>query len=257
MFGMKKKPLPEPLAGSETPAGSNSHAGVQPHAGVQSPAAAETRKAVEKNLNAAQQHWETNVSLFRLYTLASRINVALLAYSAMATFAAVWIETHPPLPVYFATSNTGRIVPLVALDVPYITDHTVIAWAMQKIPDALSLSALNYRRDLQRAQAYFTSDGYQGFLAGLKAHNELKAIRDRNLMVSTIPYGPGVVVWQGHLPNGIYAWRVQFPVKMIFRSSSQISDHQYLATVLIQRAVTIKNPSGISIQSLVLGATKP
>jgi len=216
-----------------------------------------TRKAVEKEIDAAQQHWETNVSLFRLYTLASRINVALLAGFAISTFAAVWIETHPPLPMYFATSNTGRIIPLVPLDVPYVTDHTVIAWAMQKIPDAMSLSALNYRRDLQRAQAYFTSAGYQGFLAGLKAHNDLKAIRDRNLMVSTIPTGPGVVVWQGHLPNGIYAWRVQFPVKMIFRSSSQITSHAYVANVLIQRAVTIKNPSGISIQSIVLGAPKP
>lgn len=217
----------------------------------------QSRKAVEENFDAAQEHWETNASLFRLYTLASRINVALLAGFAVSTLAAIWIETHPPKPVYFATSNTGRIVPLVPLDEPYVTDHTVIAWAMQKIPDALSLSALNYRRDLQRAQPYFTSNGYQGFLDGLKAHDELKAIRKRNLMVSAVPAGPGVVVWQGHLPNGIYAWKVQFPIKLIFRSSSQINDHEYLATVLVQRAVTIKNPSGISIQSFVLGATKP
>jgi intracellular multiplication protein IcmL len=247
MFG-KKKPSPEPSAGAQA------LQAAQPPAGDNPPT---SRKAVEKNFDAAQQHWETNVSLFRLYTLASRINITLLAGFAVSTFAAVWIEMHPPLPVYFATSNTGRIVPLVPLDVPYVTDHTVIAWTMQKIPDAMSLSALNYRRDLQRAQAYFTPDGYQGFLAGLKAHGELKAIRNRNLMVSTIPTGAGVVIWQGHLPNGIYAWKVQFPVKMIFRSSSQINDHAYLATVLIQRAVTLKNPSGISIQNFALGAIKP
>jgi intracellular multiplication protein IcmL len=218
---------------------------------------APTRKAVEKDFDAAQQHWETNVSLFRLYALASRINVALLAGFVISTFAAVWIETHPPLPVYFATSNTGRIVPLVPLDEPYVTDHTVIAWAMQKISDAASLSALNYRRDLQRAQAYFTPYGYQTFLESLKKYGQLKAIRDRNLMVSTIPTGPGVVVWQGHLPNGIYAWRVQFPVKMIYRSSSEITSKEYIANVLIQRSVTIKNPSGISIQNVVFGAPKP
>lgn len=240
MFGKKKKPSPNPSQGATPLQGANT-----------------SRKAVERNMNAAKEHWETNVSLFRLYSLATRMNWMLLAYSAVATFAAIWIEAHPPLPVYFATSNTGRIIPLIPLDVPYVTDHTVIAWAMQKVPDAMSLSALNYRRDLQRARPYFTSAGYQGFLAGLKAHGELKAIRNRNLMVSTIPYGPGVVVWQGRLPNGIYAWKVQFPVKMIFRSSSQINDHKYLASVLIQRAVTIKNPAAISIQNIVLGATKP
>ncbi|MGK9450290.1 DotI/IcmL/TraM family protein [Acidithiobacillus caldus] len=250
MFGKMKKLSPDPLQGATLSPDAALSQGATPSQGT-------TRKAVEKNLDAAQQHWETNISLFRLYTLASRINWALLAYSAVVTFAAVWIETHPPKPIYFATSNTGRIIPLVPLDEPYVTDHTVIAWAMQKIPDAMSLSALNYRRDLQRVRPYFTSAGYQGFLAGLKAHGELKAIRDRNLMVSTIPYGPGVVIWQGHLPNGIYAWKVQFPVKMIFRSSSQINEHKYLATVLIQRAVTVKNPSGISIQNIVFGATKP
>ncbi len=214
---------------------------------------APTRKAVEQEMDAAQAHWENNVSLFRLYSLASRINWTLLVYSAVLTLALVWVETHPPLPTYFATSKTGRIIPLVPLDRPYVTDHTVIAWAMQKIPDALSFSALNYRRDLQRARAYFTENGYQGFLAGLKAHGELKAIRNRNLMVSTIPTGPGVVVWQGHLPNGIFAWKVQFPVKMIFRSSSEINEHAYDATVLIQRAVTLKNPAAISIQTFYLG----
>lgn len=218
--------------------------------------AAPTRKQVEKTLDAAQQHWETNVSLFRLYTLASRINWALLAYSAVATFAAVWVETHPPLPTYFATSNTGRIVPLIPLDVPYVTDHTVIAWTMQKIPDALSLSALNWRRDLQRVRPYFTEAGYKGFLAGLNAQGDLKAIRKRNLMLSTIPAGPGVVIWQGRLPNGIFAWKVQFPVKMIFRSSTQINQESYLATVLVQRAVTIKNPSGLTIQTFTLGGIR-
>ncbi|MDR7926397.1 DotI/IcmL/TraM family protein [Acidithiobacillus thiooxidans] len=236
MFGKKKKAPEknEALAGGEPP----------------------TRKTVEREMDAAQAHWENNVSLFRLYSLASRINWTLLVYSAVLTLALVWVETHPPLPTYFATSKTGRIIPLVPLDRPYVTDHTVIAWAMQKIPDALSFSALNYRRDLQRARAYFTENGYQGFLAGLKNHGELKAIRDRNLMVSTIPTGPGVVVWQGHLPNGIFAWKVQFPVKMIFRSSSEINEHAYDATVLIQRAVTLKNPAAISIQTFYLGATK-
>lgn len=218
----------------------------------------ETRKSLENTMDdAAQAHWETNVSLFRLYTLASKINMALIAYSAIATFAAVWVETHPPMPQYFATSENGRIVPLTPLSEPFVSDHTVIAWTMQRIPDALSLSALNYRRDLQRAQAYFTHSGYEGFLTGLKAHGELKAIRERNLMVSTIPTGPGVVTWQGHLPNGIYAWRIQFPIKMIFRSSSKINEHNYVANVLVQRAVTLKNPAAISIQSFVFGEKKP
>lgn len=215
-----------------------------------------SRQSVEKSFDAAQEHWESNVSLFRLYTLASRINIALLAGFAVSTFAAVWIETHPPLPTYFATSNVGRIIPLVPLDVPYVTDHTVIAWAMQKIPDAMSFSALNYRRDLQRAQAFFTASGYQGFLSGLKAHGELKAVRSRNLMVSTIPDGPGVVTWQGRLPDGIYAWRIQFPIKVIYRSSSEIKDSSYVANVLVQRAVTIKDPSALSIQSFYFGGSK-
>ncbi|MDD2748731.1 MAG: DotI/IcmL/TraM family protein [Acidithiobacillus sp.] len=242
MFGKKKNNAPD-----------EAHAGREPLAGDQP---LPTRKAVEQQMEIAQEHWESNVSLFRLYSLASRINWTLIAYSAVITFALVWVESHPPLPQYFATSEDGRIVPLIPLDRPYVNDHTVIAWAMQKIPDALSFSALNYRNDLQRSRAYFTENGYQGFLAGLEKHGELKAIRDRNLMVSTIPTGPGVVVWQGQLPDGIYAWKVQFPVKMIFRSSSQISEHSYDTTVLIQRAVTLKNPAAISIQSFYMGASK-
>jgi|GEM_PF-6692301 len=240
-----KKPSPDPTAGTVPTASTVPTAGTV------------TRKSVEREIDAAQEHWMGNVALYRLYSIASRINIALLAYSAIATFAAVWIETHPPLPTYFATSQTGRIVPLVPLDVPYVTDHTVIAWAMQKVSDAMSFSALNYRRDLQRARQYFTAGGFQGFLDGLKAHAELKAIRERNLMLSTIPTGAGVVVWQGRLPNGIYAWKVQFPVKMIFRSSSAINEHKYLATVLIQRAVTLKNPSALSIENIVFGGLKP
>lgn len=163
-----------------------------------------------------------------------------------------YIVSHPPMPLYFATSINGRITPIVAIDQPNQADSSVLQWANQAAIASYTYDFVSYRKELQVASEFYTAEGWQMFMDALVASNNLDAVKAKKLIVSAVATQAPVVLRKGIL-NGRYSWRIQMPILVTYQSASQFTQENYMMTMLIQRVSTLNNPRGIGISQVVVG----
>lgn len=162
-----------------------------------------------------------------------------------------YIVTNPPAPRYFATSNDGRIIPLIPFTEPNLNNATLLAWSNMAASAAYSYNFVNYRQALQEAGAnYFTPEGKQMFFAAIKSSNNLQAVIAKKLIVSAVATGVPVILEQGILA-GRYTWKVQIPMLVTYQSASQFSQQAITVTMLIVRVSTLTSPRGIGITQFI------
>lgn len=177
--------------------------------------------------------------------------ISLLVNLTMA-FMLVYDITHPPMPVYFATSINGRITPLFPLDQPNQSDSAVLQWANQAAIAAFTYNFVNYRTELQSSSGFFTGDGWTQFLTALQQSNNLDAVKAKKLIVSAVATRAPIILQKGVL-NGQYAWRIQMPLKVTYQSASEFSQQDNVVTMLVTRVSTLNTPRGIGISQFVVG----
>jgi len=163
----------------------------------------------------------------------------------------VYMVTHPPKPVYFATSINGRITPLTALDEPNQSDSAVLQWAYQAAIASFSYNFVNYRNELQAASEFFTPNGWTEFTNALQQSNNLKAMIAKNLISSATATSAPIVLRKG-LIGDRYAWRVQMPILVTYQSASEIQQERNVVTMLITRVSTLNSPRGIGIEQMIV-----
>ena len=163
-----------------------------------------------------------------------------------------YIITHPPAPKYFATSISGRIVPILPVDEPNQSDSAVMQWANQAAIAAYTFNFVNYRSELQAASGFFTPEGWDQYLHALDQSNNLDAVKAKKLIVSAVATRAPVILQKGIL-NGIYAWRVQMPILVTFQSASEFTQQNNVVTMLIIRIPPNNSPRGIGISQVVVG----
>lgn len=172
--------------------------------------------------------------------------------AVLSTVILLHIVLNPPEPKYFAVTADGRITPIVALNVPNLATSAVLSWASSAAVAAYSYNFVNYQKELQAASNFFTPTGWQSFIDALQISNNLSAIRSKKLIVSAVPRGAPIVLWQGQLPsNGRYGWRVQMPLLVTYQSPNQISQQQIVVNMLIVRVSTLYSVRGIGIDQFV------
>ena len=177
----------------------------------------------------------------------------LLSFFVLLILAAGLFYTvmHPPAPRYFASSVDGRIVPLVPLDHPNLSNSSILQWATASAAAAYSYNFVNYRKALQEAADAFTPEGRQIFFDAVKSSNNLQAVIAKKLIVSAVATGVPVVLEQG-LILGRYSWKVQIPMLITFQSASQFSQQAVTVTMLIVRISTLDSPRGIAIAQFIV-----
>ena len=162
-----------------------------------------------------------------------------------------YIVTNPPAPRYFATTNDGRILPLIPFDRPNLSNSAVLEWANTAAAATYSYNFINYRQALQQAADYFTAEGKQMFFNAIKSSNNLTAVIAKKLIVSAVATGVPVVLEQGVM-LGRYTWKVQIPMLITFQSASQFSQQSVTVTMVIVRVSTLESPRGIGIAQFIV-----
>lgn len=169
--------------------------------------------------------------------------------------ALIYIVMNPPAPKYFATDESGRITPLVALNQPNLPTATLLQWANVAAVAAYTYNFVNWRQELQAASEFFTPEGWREFLKALDESNNLKAVIAKKLVVSAVATGAPVILQEGILGER-YSWKVQMPLLVTYQSANQITQQSVMVTMLITRVSTLRSPRGIGIaQFVVSGAS--
>lgn len=80
----------------------------------------------------------------------------------------------------------------------------------------------------------------------------LDMITDKNLVVNAIIKSAPIIEAKG-IENGVYSWRVAFPLLVSYESSQGVISNQNLdVTVWVIRVSPSDNPAGVQVRQVVL-----
>lgn len=114
------------------------------------------------------------------------------------------------------------------------SDSQLTTWAIEAAIDAYSFDYLNYRKQLQNASRYFTPVGWKRFILGLEKSKNLETIQDKKLVGTAIPTDKPLIRAKG-LAEGIFTWRVEIPMLVIYESKDTKIKQNVLVSMFIKR----------------------
>lgn len=195
---------------------------------------------------------ETYASAFRRMTILSAICVAI---GGAGLAAGIWGATRQPETSYFATQEGHRILPLVALDRPYLSQDQILSFTGMCTTRALTLSFSSWQSDIDAAKSCFTSAGWDAFITSVTESGTLDFITKRRLNSTAMVAGASVVEeGRDMLAPNRYVWRVKTPISINFESASEKSSQIIEALVEVVRTETYENDHGIAISRFIAQA---
>lgn len=165
-----------------------------------------------------------------------------------------YILRNPTHPLYFATDNVSRLIQIVPINVPNMTQPEVDAWTVEAVQAALSMDYINYRAQLQNAQRYFTNWGWQKYMSALMISNNLLGVTQRKQIVIAAVVAQPKIVAQGIL-GGSYAWKYEMPVLVTYSEPPYDEEHKFSnalnVSVIVQRQQVLQGYRGLGIAQMI------
>lgn len=184
----------------------------------------------------------------KLTRLVVWLGISVIALAIALIIAMVFVtRTHREV---IAATPDGRLIPVVPLDKPYVSDARVLGYVDECARAVFSHDFLHWRTTLQGSKTCFTEKGGDAVEEALAPW--VKDIVDRELTMSVSLADTPVIAKRGEF-NGAFAWRVQAPISL-FRRGTKVSDmpRPFLLQVVVRRVGLDQNPRGIAIDSLQL-----
>ncbi|EQD24948.1 MAG: IcmL protein [Leptospirillum sp. Group IV 'UBA BS'] len=189
-----------------------------------------------------RDQYRNNAATLRFGSAALLVSVAANAFLG-------WAVLHKR-PVYFAATNDGRILPLVALSRPAMEDRRVVSWATDVVVEAYSYDFVNWRKALFGLSRDFTKEGFSSFIGSLKASGNLDLVLKNRMVTSAVPTSAGVVVAKGMLA-GVYAWKIQVPVLVTYQAAKSSVSQNLVVTLLVVRRSVLSHPKGLAVSQFL------
>lgn len=183
-------------------------------------------------------------SLLKIAVIEAMIIIALIA----AMFYVVHI--HQPENRYFATTEDGRLVPMVALNEPNLSTPALMSWAAQASTEVMTFGFHDYRRRLQEASRNFTRIGWASFTSALERSRIIEMVEANQQVVTAAPASAPILVSEG-LVRGRYQWQVELPIVVSYQAGSLSRADNLLLTLLIVRVPKLESPNGVGIEQWV------
>src|SRR5687768_15509474 len=103
------------------------------------------------------------------YRLALKVAV-IQCFIILGLIAAMFyvVHVHQPENRYFATTEDGRLIPMVALTQPNLSTPALMSWVAQSATEVMTFGFNDYRRRLQEASRHFTRRGWESFTSALQ-----------------------------------------------------------------------------------------
>jgi intracellular multiplication protein IcmL len=154
-------------------------------------------------------------------------------------------------PNYYATTTGGDVIPLQTLSEPVISDNYLVQWSALTVRALFNLDFVHMQDNLDEAKKYFTSDGWNAFIAALDKSELAKLVQEKKLMTSAvITQTPAIL--SKMITAGRYSWLVQMPVLVTYTSASMTAKRALIATIMVRRVPVLGVSQGIQITDISL-----
>ncbi len=160
------------------------------------------------------------------------------------------IMTSEPENRYFATTADGRLVKMVALAQPNLSDAALLSWVAQSATETMTFGFHDYKQRLQESSSYFTRRGWESFTQALQSSRIIEAVEARQQVVSAVPGSAPVIVQEG-VVNGQYRWVVEMPLVVTYKSGSSSRPDSMRIRLTVVRVPTLDSASGIGIEQWI------
>jgi intracellular multiplication protein IcmL len=151
---------------------------------------------------------------------------------------------------YFATTEDGRLIPMVSLMEPNLSTPALMSWVAQAATEVMTFGFNDYRRRLQEASRSFTRRGWESFTQALQKARIIEMVEANEQVVTAAPQGAPILKSEG-LVAGRYQWVVQMPLVVTYQSGARTKSDSLLVTVVIVRVPRLESPNGIGIEQWI------
>ena len=190
----------------------------------------------------------------RLYHLALAAFALSIIVIAILVTTLILVFKYDSQTFYFATDDVGRLIKIVPLDRPNMSDQELVAWVVESVQSALSFDYINYREELQNAEKYFTRYGWSQYMEKLTLSNNLLAVTKRRMIARAQVVEPPKMLVRGLLAHA-YAWKFQMPVLVTYSEppydGSKDFSNALQVTVIVQRQSILQSYKGLGIVQLI------
>ena len=160
------------------------------------------------------------------------------------------IHIHQPENRYFATTEDGRLVPMVALNEPNLSTPALMSWVAQASTEVMTFGFNDYRRRLQEASRNFTRRGWESFTQALQRSRIIEMVETNQQVITAAPRGAPILQSEG-LYQGRYQWVVQLPMVLTYIAGSKTRSDNLLVTLIIVRVPRLESPYGVGIEQWI------
>ena len=160
------------------------------------------------------------------------------------------ISAHQPENRYFATTEDGRLVPMIALSEPNLSVPALMSWSAQAATEVMTFGFNDYKRRLQQASRNFTRLGWVSFTSALEKSRIIEMVEANGQVVSAAPASAPILISEG-VVNGRYQWQVQVPLVVTYQAGSSVRDDKMLVTLLLVRVPKLESPNGVGIEQWI------
>lgn len=160
------------------------------------------------------------------------------------------IQTNQPQNRYFATTEDGRLVPMVALSQPNLSSPALMSWVAQSATEVMTFGFNDYRRRLQEASRNFTRKGWESFTQALQRSRIIEMVEANQQVITAAPRGAPVLQSEG-LVAGRYQWTVQLPMVVTYQAGGQTRSDNLLVTIVVVRVPRLESPNGVGIEQWI------
>lgn len=158
------------------------------------------------------------------------------------------IHIHQPENRYFATTEDGRLVPMIAMNQANLSKPALMSWVAQSVSEVMTFGFSDYRRRLQEASRNFTKEGWESFTRALDMSGILDSVKDNRQVLTTIPNGAPVLLEEGLDQQGRYFWQVEIPISVTYEAGSKKRSDKLVVRLVIVRVPRLESPYGIGIE---------
>ena len=160
------------------------------------------------------------------------------------------VKVHQPENRYFATTEDGRLIPMVALNEPNLSRPALLSWAAQASTEVMTFGHHDYRRRLQEASRNFTNSGWASFTKALENSRLIESMEANRQVLTAAPRGAPILREEG-IVNGRYQWILEIPMLLSFEAGSLVKNQNVLVTLVVVRVPRLESPSGVGIAQWV------
>ena len=200
--------------------------------------------------NALTVIFERNAFYRRQYLLAlGALGLVLLVIGLLISII-IFLSNNPTRPIYFAADNVSRLIHIVPVDQQNMTTNEMLTWAVDAVQRTRSYDYINYRSQLQSAQKYFTTYGWQNYREAFAASNNLPGVIQRKMIVLARVVSTPKILVAGPL-SGAYAWKLQMPLLVTYWSPPYDDNSKFanafVVTMIVQRQPILQSYKGLAI----------